>query len=133
MKRILFILAAFAALLWLPLSATGAEKDSPLTFETTNHDFGTVHASKGEVSYEFKFTNTSSEPVAILMVTNGGCGCTTPSYPKKPIEPGKSASIKITFSPAGRQGEFNREVKVRYAAAKKKGKLSLTFSGVVVP
>ena len=131
MKRLLFFLV-IAMTSMIAVSAAG-DNGCPIEFAVTNHDFGNIHASKGAVSYEYEFTNSSSEPVAIISVTNGGCGCTTPSFPKKPIAPGKKGVIKITFNPQGRSGEFNREVKVRYAASQKKGRLALRFSGVVIP
>lgn len=102
-----------------------------MKFETTSHDFGTIHADGGKVSCEYTFTNTGTEPLVIISVSNGGCGCTKPSFPKKPIEPGKTGTIKITFNPAGRKGEFNRTVKVRSNAEQKRE--SLRFSGVIVP
>ena len=67
----------------------------------------------------------------IITVSNGGCGCTTPSYPKAPIAPGQTGEIKIQFDPSGRRGEFNREVKVKTNASKKR--TSLRFSGVIIP
>lgn len=131
MKRLIaFTIAAVVAAFTVVMAAGNG---APITFSHVSHDFGTIRASAGTVSAEYEFTNNSDEPVAILTVTNGGCGCTTPSFPKKPVMPGKSAKIKITFNPHGRSGEFNREVKVRYASASKKGKLALTFSGVIIP
>lgn len=130
MKRIIaFTLAAVLAV----LTSLAATNGAPISFSQTSHDFGTIRAGAGSVTAEFDFKNNSDEPVAILTVTNGGCGCTKPSFPKKPVMPGKTAKIKITFNPQGRSGEFNREVKVRYASASKKGKLALRFSGVIIP
>lgn len=129
MKKTLLIIVAILAFAF-QMSAADTQ---PLEFVETNHDFGTIKASNGPVSYEYEFKNTTSEPVVIIMVTNGGCGCTKPSYPRKPIKPGATGTVKVTFDPTGRQGEFNREVKVRYQAEKKKLKASLTFSGAIVP
>ena len=124
-KRLLFLFAVLAV--GLSASASGPQA----MFEETSHDFGTIKATGGSVSCEYKFTNTGTEPLIIISVTNGGCGCTTPSFPKEPIAPGKSGAIKITFNPAGRKGEFNRQVKVRTNAASKRE--SLRFNGVIVP
>lgn len=124
-KRLIFLLAVLA----VGLSASAAGPQA--VFETTAHDFGTIKATGGPVSCEYKFTNTGTEPLIIISVTNGGCGCTTPSFPKEPIAPGKSGVIKITFNPLGRKGEFNRQVKVRTNAASKRE--SLRFNGVIVP
>ena len=48
-----------------------------------------------------------------------------------PIAPGKSGEITIHFDPSGRRGEFDREVKVKTNAQKKR--ISLKFSGVIIP
>lgn len=102
-----------------------------INFETTTHDFGTIKASDGPVKAQYEFKNTGDSPLIIVNVTNGGCGCTTPTYPKEPIMPGKSGTITIHFDPTGRRGEFNREVKVKTNAQKKDN--SLKFNGVIVP
>ena len=125
-KNLLFI---FIALVF-SMSVSAAD-NAVMKFADTEHDFGTIKSTGGAVSYEYKFTNTGKEPLVIITVTNGGCGCTTPTYPKEPIAPGKTGVVKITFNPAGRRGEFNREVKVRTNVQKKR--LSLKFSGVIVP
>lgn len=112
------ILAAFAA-------------KPQLTFATTSHDFGNIPADGGSVSCEYEFTNTGDAPLLILSVTNGGCGCTKPSFPKQPIMPGQKGKITITFNPTGRRGELQRTVLVDSNASKKRAKLK--FSGAVIP
>lgn len=102
-----------------------------ITFSSRDYDFGNIKADGGPVTAVYEFTNTGDAPLVIAHVTNGGCGCTTPSYPKEPIRPGGKGVIKITFNPAGRKGEVNREVRVKTNGAK--GKLSLTFSAVIIP
>lgn len=130
MKRVLLSLfCASSMLLAFPKDSDG----DALQFRTQSHDFGTIKSTNGAVSCEYKFVNVGKAPVAILMVTNGGCGCTTPMYPHKPIAPGDSGVVKITFDPAHRQGEFSREVKVRYTSEKKTHMLKLRFSGVILP
>ncbi len=111
----------------LSASAKGPE----IKFDSTKHDFGIIHAKGAPVTATYAFTNTGDEPLIIVSVTNGGCGCTKPSFTPEPIAPGKSGEIKITFNPAGRKGELNRSVKVQTNASKKR--VSLSFKGVVVP
>lgn len=128
MKRLLLTLIAAIT---LATTALAANKGAAITFEQVKHDFGTIKASDGKVTATYRFTNTGDEPLVIVTVTNGGCGCTTPSYPKAPIAPGKTGEISIKFDPTGRRGEFNREVKVKTNASKKR--TSLRFSGVIIP
>lgn len=123
-KLLIVILAVVA-----PVYAAAAEPT--VVFSSVSHDFGNIKATGGSVSHEYEFTNTGSTPLVIVSVTNGGCGCTTPSFPKAPVAPGKTGKIKITFNPVGRKGEFNREVKVRTSGTPKR--VALKFSGVVVP
>lgn len=131
MKKILLILMIA---LWLPMTAAADDNEAKpaIRFDSpTDHDFGTIRANEGSVSAEYTFTNTGTAPLVIINVTNGGCGCTTPDYPKAPIAPGESDKITIHFNPTGRRGEFNREVRVKTNATKKR--LKLEFSGVIVP
>lgn len=107
------------------------DNGAKIEFKETKHDFGTIKASAGSVTATYEFTNTGNEPLVIVNVTNGGCGCTTPSYPKAPIAPGKTGEITIHFDPTGRRGEFVREVKVKTNASKKR--TSLRFSGAIIP
>ncbi len=111
--------------------ASFAAGKADIKFSSTTHDFGVIKASAGPVTATYEFTNTGDAPLAIINVTNGGCGCTTPSYPKAPLRPGEKGVIKITFNPKGRSGEVNRVVRVKSNA--KKSKLSLEFSAVIVP
>lgn len=120
---------ALVVLMAVPLAGFGSEPT--VVFESDNHDFGNIKSTGGSVSCEYKFTNTGDSPLVIVSVTNGGCGCTTPSFPKAPVAPGKSGVIKITFNPVGRSGEFNREVKVRTNGNPKR--IGLKFKGVVIP
>ncbi len=127
MKKILF--ALFVTI--LSISAAAA-KGPVITFADTDFDFGNIHASRGVVKATYTVTNTGTEPLVIVSVSNGGCGCTKPDFPKQPIAPGKSGTITIKFDPSGRRGELRREVKVKSNASNGKRK-SLTFKGVILP
>lgn len=126
MRKVLFF-TIFTLLTSVIAIAAGPE----ITFKTMTHDFGTIHASKGPVSYEYEFKNTGDKPLVIVSVTNGGCGCTTPEFTQEPIQPGGTGIVKITFSPEGRKGEFKREVKVKTNASTKRE--GLRFNGVIIP
>lgn len=129
MKRYLLILiAAITTFVAAWSSGNGAE----IKLDSYTFDLGTIHASKGNVTATYSFTNTGTGPLVIISVSNGGCGCTKPSYPKEPIAPGKSGTIVINFNPAGRKGEIKREVKVR-TNAKNGKRISLRFTGVIIP
>jgi len=130
MKRLFtYLLLIIAA----TLGARAADGDI-LKFETTKYDFGTISDDHAPVVYEYRFTNTSDEAVAVLSVSTG-CGCTRPEYPLKPVAPGKTAVIKITFLPAGQRGNINKDIKVRYRGAKARNskRTTLRLNGYVTP
>lgn len=132
MKRFLRMIMVAVAVTLGMTAVMAADKGEPaIEFETTAVNMGNVSSSGGPVSATYKFTNTGTAPLVIVKVTNGGCGCTTPSYPKQPIAPGKSGEIVIHFDPSGRRGEFNREVKVKTNASGKR--IGLRFKGVIIP
>ena len=85
--------------------ATGAE----LTFDKEVHDYGTIkQGANGDC--EFKFTNTGTAPL-VISDAKGSCGCTVPEWPKNPIKPGESASIKVHYD-TKRPGAINKTVTV---------------------
>lgn len=108
-----------------------AKEQASIKFNDTAIDLGQIQASKGRVTFNYQFTNVGTDPLIIVSVSNGGCGCTRPSFPKEPIAPGKGGEVSITFDPTGRRGELNREVIVRTNGKPKNVKLR--FSGVVIP
>jgi len=76
----------------------------------TKCDFGTIQ-SGAEVFYEFKFTNTSTEPIRIDNVNISGASV-IPSWENKPVLPHQIGTIKVIFN-AGQPGKFNKIIKVR--------------------
>ncbi len=121
----------FLSLLLVAAGALSALAKGQISFDSEKADFGTVKAKDGTVTMRYPFTNTGDEPVGIVTVTNGGCGCTKPEFPQKPVRPGEKGEIVIRFNPATFRGEVNRVVKVQTSSQKKR--IKLTFSGVVVP
>lgn len=113
MKKIGFIL--FALVLstnFMLAQATGVNKNAPKAeFVKEVHDFGKVEESAGTVTTEFKFKNTGKAPLIIQRV-QASCGCTTPEYTNEPILPGKTGTIKVTYSTVGRPGVFNKDVTI---------------------
>ncbi|MDE6449059.1 MAG: DUF1573 domain-containing protein [Muribaculaceae bacterium] len=127
MKR--FVTSLLTALLLG--SAVAMAGEPGIEFVNTSHDFGNIKEEGDPVSYEFEFTNTGDEPLVIVSAS-ASCGCTRPEFPKKPIKPGKTGVIKVTYLPKGRPGEFTKTVRVR-TNAKRPKKVNLKISGVVIP
>lgn len=99
-----------------------------ITFETEVIDYGTIeHNADG--NREFKFKNTGKEPLIISNCT-GSCGCTVPTWPKEPIKPGETASIKVKYA-TDRVGAFEKTVTVTSNA--KSATKVIKIKGVVKP
>lgn len=81
-----------------------------MTFQQTEHDFGTIDQSK-KVQHTFTFTNTGQAPLVIESAT-ATCGCTVPEWPKEPILPGKTGSIKVEYDPVGRSGQQSKQITI---------------------
>jgi hypothetical protein len=99
-----------------------------IEFEKETIDYGTIeHKSDG--NREFVFKNTGKEP---LIITNckGSCGCTVPTWPKEPIAPGATASIKVKYA-TDRVGPFTKTVTVTSNASTPTKTLKIT--GKVLP
>jgi hypothetical protein len=88
-----------------------ADKMPKIVFTDTGvYDFGDI--TEGDtVSRNFKFKNEGEFPLIINNI-NTSCGCTTPEWPKKPIEPGQESSIKVMFNSQGKRGAQNKTVTV---------------------
>lgn len=96
-----------------PQSASGdGEGEMPkIEFESKSYDFGTL--SQGEkVSKKFVFWNEGSAPLVIASI-EASCGCTVAEEaPEKPIMPGKSDTLTVTFDSKGHSGQQNRSVSI---------------------
>lgn len=86
--------------LWLAGSIPAQE----ITFEETRFDFGRIDEADGDVSHDFQFTNTGTEPLIIKQVITG-CGCTSAKWSDKPYKPGAKGTVRITYHPDGRKME----------------------------
>ncbi len=92
----------------------------------TDHNFGQIKQGK-PVMAEFAFTNKGAVPL-LIHKAYGSCGCTGVDYPKQPIMPGASGTIKATFNAAA-IGTFNKTVTVESNA--EGGLVTLNIHGEV--
>lgn len=111
---------------------TTAAQDNPnapeATFEKDVVDYGTIEKD-ADGNREFKFKNTGKEPLIIYSAT-GSCGCTVPTWPKEPIKPGETGSIKVHYD-TKREGNFEKTVTV--SSNGKTPSKTLKIHGVVKP
>lgn len=127
MKKAPYILLAVALMTFSPCLA---EEPSPLRFNETEWDFGTIREEGGIVGHVFGFTNAGPHPIAIDRI-NTSCGCTTPEYTRDPIRPGGKAQIKVNYDPMGFPLEFEKSVMVISGGGKYRNEL--TIKGYVTP
>ena len=93
-----------------PAAPATAENPDAMKFTNEVHDFGTIPEGPN-AEYEFTFKNTGKEPI-IIQRAQPSCGCTTPSYSKDPVLPGKTGSIKASYGTQGRPNAFTKTITV---------------------
>ena len=114
--RKLFLLSV-VALLSVSLFA---QQKKMVEFDKPIHDFGKIvegQGNGGKGTAGFKFTNIGTTPIFIESA-RASCGCTTPSVDSsKPIAPGGTGEIPVTYNTIGRPGTFNKSVTVTFKNA----------------
>jgi len=75
-------------LLGLMLTMVSFAQKAVINFEVKTYDFGKINEDDGKATYIFNFTNAGNSPLVVSRV-QASCGCTTPTWTKEPIEPGK--------------------------------------------
>lgn len=98
-----------------------------LTFESETYDFGNL-PSGAKVDHYFAFTNTGKSPL-VIKDAKGSCGCTVPVFPKEPIAPGATDSIKITYDAGSQKGKQQKTVTLTTNTVK--GKEVCTFTATL--
>ena len=113
MKKLSAVLGIFL-FFTVAVSAQGTSKvetagGAEMTFESEVIDYGTISQNADGVRI-FKFTNTGNAPL-IISTAKGSCGCTVPTWPKQPINPGEKGEIKVKYA-TNRVGPINKTVTV---------------------
>ena len=81
--------------------------EATVVWDKKTHEFGTLKQGEPQTAI-FKMTNKGGKPI-IITNAEGSCGCTNIEYPKQPIKPGETISIKAIYD-AEELGEFNKTV-----------------------
>ncbi|MCL2561412.1 MAG: DUF1573 domain-containing protein [Rikenellaceae bacterium] len=87
------------------------ERRAEIEFAQTEHNFGVLAERGGRVSHTFRFTNTSDRPIVIKRVVVT-CRCVSYDFSKRPVAPGDTGEITITFNPRRQSGVFYKVVQV---------------------
>lgn len=98
-----------------------------ISFDSYKYNFGKV--KEGDtVNHVYVFTNTGDAPL-IISDAIPTCGCTIPSFSKKPILPGKTGQIEVAFHSANQKGEVHKNIIIVSNA--ERSKVSISFDAVV--
>lgn len=100
-----------------------------IKFEKEVHDYGTIK-NGADGTCTFDFTNTGNQPL-IISNAKGSCGCTVPSWPKEPINPGQTATITVKYD-TKRTGAINKSVTITSNAVNEPTKV-IRIKGNVLP
>lgn len=138
MKSIQQIAILFFLLINLGCGETSApKKETPkpqiaeIKFQSERIDAGIVDG-KTNINVDFKFSNTGNIPLVIEEV-RGHCHCVQGTKPEKPIEPGDSSVISVSFDPVGVSGTNQRALTVRSNATRDSVTLYITADIKRVP
>lgn len=109
MKKLIFI----TLLALLAVGSVSAQNKAEIKFDKLVHDFGTFSEKEPVQKCTFTFTNTGTAPLVINQAI-ASCGCTVPSYTKKPVAPGEKGTLTVTYNGKGRMyGHFKKTITVR--------------------
>lgn len=111
MKKILLLTAAFVFTLAASAqTGTSPKPDDIAKFNEETHDFGKIKYNVPAIFY-FEIKNITDKPIVVESAT-GSCGCTVPEKPDQPIEPGKTAKMKVQYA-ANAMGVQQKDVNVK--------------------
>lgn len=120
-------------ILILSISSVVCSAQNPITevkFEHYSYDFGEINEVDGDVSHTFKYTNVGKNPFVIYSISTS-CGCTSPSYSKKPIELNGSSELTIVFDPTNQPGRNEKRIIVSCNVGS--GAVELHIKAIVKP
>ncbi len=138
--RSAFLLGAMVLLI-APFSCTSSEKggegkESEVAAENlpvftlqedATFNFGTV--KEGEVVEKtFIFKNEGKFPLVISNISSS-CGCTTPEWPREPIQPDQESRILVRFNTKGKPGPQSKTVVI--SANTEPAVIELRLTGIV--
>jgi hypothetical protein len=124
MKKILL----FTGLLFLVTNLFSQEKLAVIKFTETIIDYGIIENGE-DGNRTFVFKNTGNSPLEFTRIFSS-CGCTIPKKPEKPVMPGESGEIQVSYD-TKRTGIFQKAITVRSNA--KTANVILRIKGEVLP
>ena len=113
--NMIFRIFIYSIILAFPVFLSGMvyalQKEGPLfEFEEDSYDFGDLEQGK-KVEHTFIFKNSGNQSLVISNILTT-CGCTAPTWPKDPVQPGEKGEIKVVFNSAGKIGKQNKVITI---------------------
>jgi len=99
---------ALMAFIMILNSAIVLGQYAEFSFDERTHKFEETKEG-AQLAHNFTFTNTGDVPL-IITKYDVECTCTKAIFPKKPILPGETGTIKVTFDTEGKQGWQYRKI-----------------------
>jgi hypothetical protein len=97
-----------------------------IKFNNLVHDYGTIYKNDNGVC-TFTFTNVGKADLQLTNVTST-CGCTVPEWPKEPVPPKQSATIKVSYNTAN-VGTINKSI---FVDSNTEERITLQIKGAVI-
>ncbi len=114
MKTIKYLTAAvFFMIASLSTATSQHQVDGPsLKFDKERHDFGTLYINElPDAKVDVEFSNNGTEPL-VLSNVRACCGTRVIDWPKEPIMPGESGTVKVQFRVPPRVHNISRTVTI---------------------
>ena len=105
------------------------QKVAKIALDQPRYNFGTIKEGT-IIKKDFTFTNVGDTDLLIEIAT-GSCGCTVPEWPAKPIKPGQSGVIHVTFDSTDK--EYDTRVEVNIVANTEPIVTEIIMTGKVIP
>ena len=105
------------------------KKIAKIALDHPRYNFGTIKEGT-IIKRDFKFTNIGKTDLLIEIAT-GSCGCTVPEWPAKPIKPGETGVIHVTFDSTDK--EYDTRVEVNIVANTEPIVTEIIMTGKVIP
>lgn len=119
-----------ALLLCFSIITTAVFGQPKISVEHPDHDFGTFNEGV-DSAHVFIVKNTGDRPLIIFSVTKP-CGCTKPTFSKKPIMPNKTGTVVVRYYSADHPGYFKKTLQIK-TNDPKKDVFTISISGTVTP
>ena len=88
-----------------------AQPKPEVKFNKIVHDYGSIKEEVEVAVSDFELTNTGTSPLVIQRIV-ASCGCTSPTYTREPILPGKKGNVKVAYNTIYRPGNFRKSVRI---------------------